>query len=641
MDLHRQLDRHLGRLLSELGAHAALILVPSADSTAGSVIHSCPGEIVSMGTILPLTGNGSGGPIRRDSAIVANFIPVTECLRCPTAATTLLQLETPDPGLLLLLIGCDPSLGDRLSDNHRQLVDREITNSARALQRQYRDFGDVVSHIRDGRIVWVSPSVEDVFGAPPSHWLGREVREFIPQDELSDYAGWTQTLLEGGVIKERIRVKSLDGTAHWVHLHARPFLRPDGHHDGVTVAFRLADDDVSVQLDAEEARRRQARADARYRRLMDNAAIGMCFNHPDGSFEAVNDALCQLLGYDAETLTSKTWQELTVPGYVEADLQKIRDILTGRIDSYRTIKQYIHADGHPIWGDLSVSCVRDENGRVEVFISQISDVTAAVEANERNHVLTQRLQEQGERLSRELRSAAAYMSSIMPRDLTGPVRVSSRYLPSRELGGDCFDYTWIDDDHFLVYLIDVSGHGIEPALLSVSLHNMLRSGFLPASSLMSPETALSELNRRFQMDQQNNHFFTVWFGVYEMSSRTLRYASAGAPPALAFQSGAGAAVTVTELSANAVPVGMFADTVFAASTVVVPPGCQILVYSDGASEVDLPDGHQLSTVDFKHLVTRIAESPDWSLDDLLDQLHSLTPAGVFEDDCSLIQLTFD
>ena len=641
MDLPQLLDRHLSRLLSELGARAALILVPSADSTGGSVIHAYPGDIVSMGTILPLAGNEADGPIRRQSAIRANFLPITECLRCPSASMSLLQLETADPGLMLMLIGCDPSSVGQLSDDHRRLIDREITDSARALQRHYRDAGEVMGHIRDGRITWVSPSVEDVLGAPPSYWLGREVRELIPRDELPDYADWTQILIDGGVIKDRIRLKAADGAAHWVHLHARPFRLPDGRRDGVTVAFRLADEEASAQLEAEEARRRQARSDARYRRLMDNAAIGMCFIDADGRFEAVNDALCQLFGYDAETLTSKTWQELTAPNYLEADLKKVKDMVKGHIDSYRTVKQYIHADGHLIWGDLSVSCVRDESGRVETFISQISDITAAVEMNERNQVLAQRLQGQSERLGRELRSAAAYMSSIMPRDLTGPVRVSSLYLPSRELGGDCFDYTWIDDDHLLVYLIDVSGHGIEPALLSVSLHNMLRSGFFGTKSLLAPEAALGELNRLFQMDQQNDHFFTVWLGVYENSSRTLRYAGAGAPPAFAFHSGAGPAVTATELSANAVPVGMFADTVFAASTFVVPPGCQILVYSDGASEVDLPDGHQLSPVDFKHLVTRIAESADWSLDDLLDQLHSLTPAGVFEDDCSLIQLTFD
>ena len=102
------------------------------------------------------------------------------------------------------------------------------------------------------------------------------------------------------------------------------------------------------------------------------------------------------------------------------------------------------------------------------------------------------------------------MSSIMQRDLDGRVRVSSRYLPSRELGGDCFHYSWIDDDHFLVYLIDVSGHGIEPALLSVSLHNMLRSGSLAAVNLLAPEAVLEELNRLFQMDQQNFHYFTMW-----------------------------------------------------------------------------------------------------------------------------------
>jgi len=639
MNLRQELDRHLGRLLAEVGGRAAFIMVSSADSNVGSVVHSCPGDLVPMGTVLPLAGNGTAGPIRQESVVAANFISVAECLQCPTASTTLVQLELADPNLLLLLIGCGPSLGDDLSEDLQRLIAREITDSARVLQSRHGDAGDVVSHIRDGRIVWVSPSVEGVLGAPPAYWMGREVREFIPPEELPDYAGWTQTVLDGGVIKERIRLMSADGAVHWIHLHARPCLGPDGRQDGVTAEFRLADDEVSARQEAEDARRRQARADARYRRLMDNAAIGMCFIDPDGRFEAVNEALCQLFGYDAETLMGKTWQELTAPDYLEADLKKVNDILAGHSDSYRTIKQYVHADGHLIWGDLSVSCVRDENGRVETFVSQIADITAAMEANARNHVLAQRLQKQSERLSRELRSAAAYMSSIMPRGLTGQVGVQSRYLPSRELGGDCFDYTWIDDDHLLVYLIDVSGHGIEPALLSVSLHNILRSGSFATPSLLAPEGVLMELNRLFQMGQQNDHYFTVWYGVYEASTRTLRYAGAGAPPAFAFHSGAGAAVT--ELSATAVPVGMFADAVFTASTFVVPPGCRILLYSDGASEIDLGGGRQLGLTGFKNVCARTAESPDWSLDELLEQLRSLTPGGAFEDDCSLIQLVFD
>lgn len=140
-----------------------------------------------------------------------------------------------------------------------------------------------------------------------------------------------------------------------------------------------------------EAAARIREAEERYRRLIDNAAIGMCVITRDGRFESVNDALCQLFGYDAETFMQKNWRELTVPDYLETDLKNVDDLMKGRADSFRLIKQYIHADGHLIWGDLSTSCVRDGNGRVERFISQVIDITAAVAANERNYVLAERL----------------------------------------------------------------------------------------------------------------------------------------------------------------------------------------------------------------------------------------------------------
>ena len=76
------------------------------------------------------------------------------------------------------------------------------------------------------------------------------------------------------------------------------------------------------------------------------------------------------------------------------------------------------------------------------------------------------------RLMAELGSAARYVTSILPDDLDGPVPVTSRYIPSEELGGDSFDHRWIDDDHLITYLVDVSGHGVGPAMFSVSVHNL-------------------------------------------------------------------------------------------------------------------------------------------------------------------------
>lgn len=388
---------------------------------------------------------------------------------------------------------------------------------------------------------------------------------------------------------------------------------------------------VTFLLSQREWKQREiaARANARYRRSVDNAPIGMCLIHPAGGFVEVNDALCGFFGYDAETLKQKTWQELTAPDYLESDLSKADDVLAGRLDSYRMLKQYIHAKGHLIWGDLSVSCIRDSRGSVEQFIAQINDVTETVEAAARNTVLN-------ERLTEDLRSAASYVGSIMPSGLTGPVTVSSRYLPSRELGGDCFDYTWIDDDHLIAYLIDVSGHGIEPALLAVSLQNFLRSGTLSTQTLIDPAAVLTELNRLFQMEQHDDHYFTMWYGVYDRTTQVLRYSNAGAPPAYVLRSSA-----PTELAAQSGPVGAFADTGFSTGCHRLPSGCQVLIYSDGASEVPLKDGRQLALEGFKKLTEKLSDEPDWSLDTLIETLRRLTPDGVFEDDVSLILLDFE
>lgn len=237
-----------------------------------------------------------------------------------------------------------------------------------------------------------------------------------------------------------------------------------------------------------------------------------------------------------------------------------------------------------------------------------------------------------ERLSGEVASAAKYVASILPGDLDGPVRVRSRYLPSREIGGDSFGYLWIDDDHLIVYLIDVSGHGVEPALLSVSVHNMLRSRSMPAVTLLSPEQVMSDLNGLFSMDSHDGHYFTMWYGVYQASTRLLRYASAGHPPALSL-TGERGRVTATALAGTSFPVGMFPDSEFSAETFRIPEGAQILLCSDGVL------GDRLSFAGFTELCAEVAGAPNWSPNSLIARLRA-TAGGNFEDDCALVQLTF-
>ena len=429
------------------------------------------------------------------------------------------------------------------------------------------------------------------------------------------------------------------------HIHA------DGHLIWVDVsASCLRDADGAVQYlvgqiiditEQVEARAKEAEADARLRRLMETSNVAIALVGPEGKMDVVNQALCDLFGYDEATMKSKTWQELTPPDFLESDLKNTEDLLAGRLDTYRVEKQHIHADGHLLWVDLSVSCLRDSRGAVQYLLAQCVDITEEVKARE---LLIQRERENrilADRLQTEIRDAAKYVESVLPGDLDGPVEVSSRYLPSLDLGGDGFHYRWLDDDHLTVYLIDVSGHGIRPALLSMSVHNLIRSGSLPAAVLLKPDRLLERLNALFQMDDQGDSYFTIWYGVYQRSTRTLHYASAGHPPALALEHGDDGVVSVN-LATTANPIGMFLDSAYTSDSYLVPAGGQLLLYSDGAFELSTrnPEGKLWTQSDFVNLSTELAAKPGWSLDGLVERLKSVSPTGEFDDDCALVLLTF-
>lgn len=521
---------------------------------------------------------------------------------------------------------------------------QRITASEQNFRLLAENIGKVVSRISDdGTILWISKSVEEALGMPAEYFVGRKTYDIVTADDVA--AERRQAAKTGEPFVGRAHV-SVNGVAHWILFFLKPFYDANDIRDGLVVTFRVIDDEVAIENQVEDARRLQARADARWRRMLDSSAVGMCVSDVSGRFDVVNRAMCDFIGYDERTLKQLTWQEITAPEFLEQDLASVEYLLSGRIDSYRTAKQFIHADGHRVWGDFSVSCLRTPDGDVEALIAQITDITKEVEArqsltrrDQQNRALAAQLQAQTDRLTSELRSAADYVASILPADLDGSVRVSSRYVPSQALAGDVYDYRWIDDDHLIAYLLDVSGHGIQAALMSVSVHNLLRSGSLSGSVLRQPARVLAELNESFAMENHAGNYLTMWFGVYEASSRTLSYSSGGHPPALLLAA-ARAAESVTPLAIGGMPVGMFSDSEYSCATVHVNPGDALLLYSDGAYEMSGPDGKTCSVADFATLCGHIAAAPGWTLDTLIDDLRRRNQSAAFEDDLSLVLLQF-
>jgi sigma-B regulation protein RsbU (phosphoserine phosphatase) len=102
----------------------------------------------------------------------------------------------------------------------------------------------------------------------------------------------------------------------------------------------------------------------------------------------------------------------------------------------------------------------------------------------------------------------------------GHIRTEWRFVPSASLGGDAFGYHWLDSKRLALYLIDVSGHGGRPALLSVSVINALRSQFIPDTDFYSPANVLDTLNRAFPSEQNNAMF--LQYGMGSMTRITMR-----------------------------------------------------------------------------------------------------------------------
>lgn len=551
-----------------------------------------------------------------------------------------------------LSVGCVRGPDGGIENLIVQIIDitaeKHAYDQLAAMEEQYRLLAenavDVIAVVgRDGLVKWVSPSVETTFGAPPSHWIGRAALDVFASSEVVTIEESRQRVLHGGTDVVRTRSLDADGGQHWVEVHSKRFYDHDGQPDGFLASVRLIDKQVAAEQERDAARDEQLAAEAQFRRMMENSDIGTAIVAEDGRFEVVNRALYQFLGYTPEALTTKTWRELTPERYVENGQRAVEEFRSGLRDHYRAVKQYIHADGHTVWGDVSITALRNPTGAVEARFVQIVDVTEEVEARaviDRQNALNAAL---AKALDSELSQAAEYMRSILPTDIdTGPVRVSSAYLPSRKVGGDSFDYRWLDEDHLLLYLLDVSGHGIAAALLSASIHNMIRSGSIPATTLRDPATTLAKLNATFPMHAQGDSYFTIWYGVYCRSTRTLRYASAGHPPALALKRD-GDTVTAIALSTPATPIGAFEDVTFSTAAYTVPPACQLLIYSDGAYEFRrrTTAGNPMVTHrDFTTVCATEAAKPAWSLDRLVDRLQALSPDGQFDDDCALILATF-
>lgn len=235
-------------------------------------------------------------------------------------------------------------------------------------------------------------------------------------------------------------------------------------------------------------------------------------------------------------------------------------------------------------------------------------------------------------LQSELAEAAVYVKSLLPKPLQGEITTAWIFIPSEALGGDSFGYHWLDENNLSIYLIDVCGHGVGAALLSVILLNVLRQQTLSNCNFYDPTSVLKALNDSFPMEEHNQMFFTAWYGVYNKEKKELTYASGGHPPAVLIR---GKPPIVQELGTNGMIVGGFPGTQYTSATVKIEKSDVFYLFSDGAFEVHNRAEEMLG---YNSLLNILKNSDD--IQEIVASIKNYRGNRLLEDDFSLLQIVF-
>lgn len=165
------------------------------------------------------------------------------------------------------------------------------------------------------------------------------------------------------------RMKHKDGRWVWVHDRGKVFSWTE---DGKPLMMYGTHKDITERKIKEEKLRINEEA---FRGNFEQAAIGMALLNEKGQWLKVNKKLCQIIGYTEEELVKLTFQDITHPEDLETDLSLLEELIKGKRDGYTMEKRYFHKNGDVIYIILGVSMVKDENGAILYFISQILDIT--------------------------------------------------------------------------------------------------------------------------------------------------------------------------------------------------------------------------------------------------------------------------
>lgn len=281
---------------------------------------------------------------------------------------------------------------------------------------------------------------------------------------------------------------------------------------------------AEIDAEARQFQQRYTRSEALLNNTFAQAAVGMALLSFDGAWLQVNPRLCEMLGYSEQDLLQTSFQQITYPDDLAADLEHVQQLMAGKIATYTMDKRYLHANGAIIWGELTVSLLRDQHGQPLHFLSVINDI------NERKHA-----QEALARLHDELESrvrsrtceleAALQQLQLAKRDAEANaerfISAAESHLDAytlfssvRDNSGQVIDFRFAYVNEVAQRFLDLPRHQILGQLLSVTMPQHLAPGML--GKFIHTANTGEPLAEQFTLDDGHGHVRWIYQEVVKV-----------------------------------------------------------------------------------------------------------------------------